>query len=1301
MAAPVLVLTGIGTSFVEGDNTTSAPIFAHTELTVSDSDSATLASGTISIVSGFQSGDTLAISNLIPGSDKGNIRASYTSATGVLQLTSAGATATLAQWQKALQLLTFTSSSQTPSATDRVISYTLNDGTSTSTAVTKLLTVKPVNDAASLGIGRVTTDWAGIETAKLVQQLPDGKILVSGQAKATTGAAIPSTFATARYNADGSLDTGYGVGGVKTSEFLNGLGGNVIWHVEQVNDGKTIASGYVSNDTTNSGDTTYAIARYNPDGSLDSTFGTGGKQTVPIRDFGYAIDIAQLPDGKLLVFGDGTTVADEPYASFAVRLNANGSLDNTFGTGGIVKVPGNGASGGLLLANGKIIVASTWDPSAGAESSVEPSFVRLNADGSLDNTFGTGGNGRIDVNTGRSGGQTAYAEVLKEQPDGKLLALVSLVNNVTKARDMFVTRGNADGSRDTSFGVNGDVVLGMAAVQTGGNILTLQADGKLLILGLLAGNFVVQRLNANGSLDTSFGTAGKATVDFGGGSDSGFAISVDDAGKILIAGVGNDNLAVARLNSDGSVDSTFGVSAQLDVGGGRSGSVVLDAKAVISDPEMSTLGYNGASLTINRQGGANPSDSFVAKFGGALGTLGTLTEGGDLLVGTTVVGTVAVNHGGILTLNFGSAATQALVNTVVTQLAYSNASDAAGSTIQMDWTFNDGNTGAQGPGGNQITRASSAVRLVDTVPPVLLSATPSDKSIGVATSAAIELTFNETVVAGQGLVVLKDSFGAVLESFDVRTSSQLTFSGSTVTVRPTANLPGSTSVTLEFGTKALVDSSGNAFAATSGYSFVTESSGTNAGPVINGTTANDTLVGTAKDDTFFGGAGNDSEDAGAGNDVLDGGTGADSLSGGAGNDILIGGTGADTLGGGTGSDLYYVDDSGDLVTEVATETPALSDGRTQADLGRAIDKVIASINYTLTSFVENLTLAAGSGGLTATGNDLANFLQGNEGGNLLNGGTGDDTLDGGSGADSLSGGNGADTYYVDNAGDVVTEVATETPARDGSGPQADLGRAVDKVIASINFTLSSFVENLTLAEGSGTLAGVGNSLANELTGNESANSFTGGTGDDSIDGGAGFDTAVYTGARSAYTLSVSSAPASSAVALTASVQDKGTGAQAEGADSLTNVERLKFSDVSVALDLASNQSGGQAALLIAAILGREALNGSKLELLGVGIHLLDEGNTLKDLAAAVMRLPAEVWGAVAGNGAASATDTQKANYLLTTVNGTAPDEATLTAGATAITNGPQGEFLYNLALSQTNLEHVNLVGLAGTGLAFL
>jgi VCBS repeat-containing protein len=233
-----------------------------------------------------------------------------------------------------------------------------------------------------------------------------------------------------------------------------------------------------------------------------------------------------------------------------------------------------------------------------------------------------------------------------------------------------------------------------------------------------------------------------------------------------------------------------------------------------------------------------------------------------------------------------------------------------------------------------------------------------------------------------------------------------------------------------------------------------------------------TLTGSAN----IGGTGNGLDNVitgNAGSNALSGMDGNDTLVGNAGNDLLDGGTGADNMQGGTGDDTYVVDNAGDIVTEAA---------------GSGTDTVNASISYTLTDNVENLTLT-GSANLDGSGNALNNTIIGNSGSNQLFGDAGNDTLNGGQGADTMAGGVGDDTYIVDNAGDVVIEAA-------------DAG--TDLVQSSVSYTLSDNVENLTLT-GTAAIDGTGNALNNVITGNSGANTLSGGAGNDILDGGAGAD----------------------------------------------------------------------------------------------------------------------------------------------------------------------------------------------------
>lgn len=221
------------------------------------------------------------------------------------------------------------------------------------------------------------------------------------------------------------------------------------------------------------------------------------------------------------------------------------------------------------------------------------------------------------------------------------------------------------------------------------------------------------------------------------------------------------------------------------------------------------------------------------------------------------------------------------------------------------------------------------------------------------------------------------------------------------------------------------------------------------------------------------------------NNAIAGDAGDDTIMGGLGNDTLNGGLGKDVLKGGAGDDVYYVDDSGDSVTEFS---------------GQGTDVVCSSVSRTLGDNVENLILT-GAGSIRGTGNSLNNIVSGNDGNNSLFGldgsdsilgGGGNDTLDGGAGNDTMNGGVGNDTYYVNSYNDFVTELLNE---------------GIDVVSSTSNYAMQDNIENLILT-GTDSLSGTGNSLDNVLTGNTGNNRLTGSFGNDTLDGGAGNDTLI-------------------------------------------------------------------------------------------------------------------------------------------------------------------------------------------------
>ena len=345
--------------------------------------------------------------------------------------------------------------------------------------------------------GKVTTDFGGwgSEAANAIAIQPDGKILAAGWGGGTTS---NTDFGLARYNLDGSLDVTFGVGGKVTTDFF-GLG-QVAHALAIQSDGKIVAAGNVSRGRTSD----FGLARYNPDGSLDTSFGIAGKVTTDF--FGreeWARAVAIQSDGKTIAAGIIDNSPDGPYSDprfwrgVLVRYNKDGSLDSTFGAGGkvITEILGPSALNALSIqSDGKIIAAGHSGVLYGSISGgrwfeifrsgptgMDFGLVRYNEDGSLDTTFGAQGKVETDLNTPSD---VIYAVSL--QPDGKIIA----AGNAAGLSELGPTpvhglaRYNRDGSLDTTFGIGGKVRMDLPAGQSAtARFVGIQPDGKIVVTG--------------------------------------------------------------------------------------------------------------------------------------------------------------------------------------------------------------------------------------------------------------------------------------------------------------------------------------------------------------------------------------------------------------------------------------------------------------------------------------------------------------------------------------------------------------------------------------------------------------------------------------------------------------------------------------------------------------------------------------------------------------------------------------------------------------------------------------------------
>src|SRR5437667_8663164 len=254
--------------------------------------------------------------------------------------------------------------------------------------------------------------------------------------------------------ADGDLDPTFGTEGKVLTDLDHST--EVAGVVASEGDGKLVVVGttYRDNDFSNED---FAVARYNPDGTLDKTFGVGGKVQTDFPGLAaVASSVVIQPDGKIVVAGGAFPLFTFLGDFKVVRYNSNGSLDTSFGEGGIVTTifpEGSYASDVALQADGKIIAAGTVfvDFNPGESSNTDFALARYNPDGSLDTTFGDGGT----VTTDFLGNEDDAFSVLI-QPDGKIVAVGS-ANNPATYYDFAAVRYLSDGTIDTTFGVAGKV----------------------------------------------------------------------------------------------------------------------------------------------------------------------------------------------------------------------------------------------------------------------------------------------------------------------------------------------------------------------------------------------------------------------------------------------------------------------------------------------------------------------------------------------------------------------------------------------------------------------------------------------------------------------------------------------------------------------------------------------------------------------------------------------------------------------------------------------------------------------------
>jgi uncharacterized delta-60 repeat protein len=355
----------------------------------------------------------------------------------------------------------------------------------------------------------------------------DDRLVVAGYDERTIGAG--PDFAVARFTARGRLDPGFGIAG-RTFVDVGG-GTDIATALARYDDGRLVVAGsaYVPDPVDpNVTIGRVAVARLRPDGTLDGTFGADGTVAVDVGGFAATRAVAVQRDGKVVVVAFTMPGDRPPAVAHVLRFLPDGRLDPGFGTGGIATPAPPGVIGYAVTVGrrGAITVAG--------EAHGDMALFRLDRSGRLDDTFGTGGIATLD-------GQGALdaALSLAQTPAGDLVAGGYAGDPAADPTDMMVARVRRDGTPDRRLGGDGTVVTDIGGLSDIVYGVAVQPDGKIVAAGSggsAEGDGLVARFRRDGRLDGGFGDGGVTTLDVAGGNDDLRALARQSTGRIVVAG---------------------------------------------------------------------------------------------------------------------------------------------------------------------------------------------------------------------------------------------------------------------------------------------------------------------------------------------------------------------------------------------------------------------------------------------------------------------------------------------------------------------------------------------------------------------------------------------------------------------------------------------------------------------------------------------------------------------------------------------------------------------------------------------
>jgi uncharacterized delta-60 repeat protein len=351
----------------------------------------------------------------------------------------------------------------------------------------------------------------------------------------------------------GTLDTSFSGDGKQVTNLTSGL--DAIYEVVVQADGRIVVAGEAGRR-----DDRIALVRYNPGGSLDSTFSGDGKELTNFTGGAeYAVDVVLQTDGKIVIAGG---IGGQGGRCGVVRYNPGGTLDLTFSGDGrqaINFTPGRDACHDALIQPDGKIVAGGYAQG----QNYRTALVRLNPDGSLDATFS--GDGKLVRNFTR---RTDYFDGVALQADGKIVA-VGIANYNRRGSRLLVTRFNPDGSPDAGFSGDGAILANFATDYDGAYAVTVQpADQAIVVGGQAGGSMTVLRYLPDGTADTTFSGDGRVVTEVAPTLDYAEDVEIQADGKIVVAGTAawfrrDSKFLFARYSATGALDPTFSGDGKL------------------------------------------------------------------------------------------------------------------------------------------------------------------------------------------------------------------------------------------------------------------------------------------------------------------------------------------------------------------------------------------------------------------------------------------------------------------------------------------------------------------------------------------------------------------------------------------------------------------------------------------------------------------------------------------------------------------------------------------------------------------